>query len=72
MEKRNKITTGKQFEVLISELEKKPSLARGIHRGTTLINTFRQDWEEIAIKLNAHGPPVRNCDGWLRVNIQKG
>lgn len=71
MEKRNKITTAKQFETLIAELEKKPSLARGIHRGTTHVNTFRQDWEEITRKLNAQGPPMRACDGWLRVKNGK-
>lgn len=68
MEKKLKITTSKQFETLIAELEKKPNLAKGFYRGATPSN-FKQDWEEITIKLNSIGPPVRDFNGWQKASL---
>ncbi|XP_037825558.1 uncharacterized protein LOC119613600 [Lucilia sericata] len=64
--KKIKITNGKQFETLMSELEKNPCLAKGFSRGTNPTN-FKNDWEQIAVKLNSIGPPIRDSDGWQKV-----
>lgn len=69
MEKKIKITTLKQFETLIAELENKPSLAKGFHRSSTPKN-FKKEWEEITTKLNSMGPPIRDSEGWQKVWIE--
>lgn len=61
-----KITSTKQFEILVAELEKNPRLAKGFSKSHVPAN-FKSDWEAIATKLNASGPPVRDTDGWQRV-----
>lgn len=67
MTSRMKISSAKQFETLVAELEKNPSLAKGFRRGTVPSN-FKGQWEEIANKLNSFGPPLRDSDGWQKVN----
>lgn len=61
-----KITNTEQFEKLVGELEKNPCLAKGFKKGT-VPNNFYQQWENIAVKLNASGPPSRDADGWQKV-----
>ncbi|XP_019894828.1 uncharacterized protein LOC109614041 [Musca domestica] len=61
-----KITTAKQFEILVSEMEKNPCLAKGFTKGHVPAN-FKSDWESIATKLNVNGPPIRDPDGWQKV-----
>lgn len=62
-----KISNAKQFESLVEQLEKNPSLAKGFRRGAVPSN-FRQQWEDIANKLNSFGPPRRDSDGWQKVS----
>ena len=62
-----KITNKCQFQKLVHELEKNPSLARGYHRGTAPAN-FKDQWEHIATAVNSLGPPVRTSDGWQKVS----
>lgn len=61
-----KITNGTQFDCLIKELGKNPSLAKGFSRGS-LPSNFKKNWEDITTKLNAFGPPARDSDGWQKV-----
>lgn len=61
-----KVTNAKQFETLVKELEKNPSLAKGYRRGTIPSN-FKEQWEEITVQVNARGPPRRYGDGWQKV-----
>lgn len=61
-----KITNNEQFQKLVEELEKNPSLAKGFKKGTVPTN-FKQQWENIASILNASGPPSRDGDGWQKV-----
>lgn len=61
-----KITNSSQFEKLVDELKKNPSLARGFRRGT-VPNDFKEQWERIATALNDLGPPNRTGDGWQKV-----
>lgn len=69
MEKKIKITTNKQFELLRQQLESNPSLAKGFHRGPSG-NNFKEEWEEIKMKLNSIGPPIRDSYGWQKVRIK--
>lgn len=62
-----KISNVQQFETLVAELEKNPTLAKGFRRGTTPAN-FKLQWDDLSIKLNALGPPLRDGDGWQKVN----
>lgn len=62
-----KITNNEQFQKLVEELEKNPSLAKGFKKGTVPTN-FNQLWENIASILNAFGPPRRDGDGWQKVS----
>ncbi|XP_065361602.1 uncharacterized protein LOC135955205 [Calliphora vicina] len=68
MEKNEKIkvTNSNQFEKLVEELRKNPSLARGFNRGNVPSN-FKAQWEDMAKVLNALGPPRRLSDGWRKV-----
>lgn len=61
-----KITNGQQFKLLVAEIKKNPSLAKGCQRGVNPTN-FNQQWEDVTNLLNAHGPPLRDSDGWQRV-----
>lgn len=61
-----KITNKCQFEKLVQELEKHPSLARGFRRGIAPTN-FKEEWESISTVLNSLGPPIRTGDGWQKV-----
>lgn len=63
-----KITNPAQFQKLVEELEKSPSLARGFRRGT-VPNDFKEQWERITTGLNSLGPPVRTSDGWQKVRF---
>lgn len=64
-----KITTRQQFEILIQQMEENPNIARGVRAfGETKANT-EQVWNEIAEKLNSHGPPTRTKDEWQKVWI---
>lgn len=62
-----KITNSTQFEKLVEELGRNPALARGFRRGA-VPNDFKEQWEKIATALNSLGPPIRNYDGWQKVN----
>ena len=61
-----KITNSIQFEKLVEELQKNPSLAKGFRRGTSPSN-FKQEWNDLTKVLNALGPPRRLGDGWQKV-----
>lgn len=61
-----KVTNANQFQKLVDELEKNPSLAKGFRRGTVPCN-FKEQWEDIAKNLNSLGPPIRTGDGWQKV-----
>lgn len=61
-----KITNADQFEKLVEELEKNPSLARGFRRGL-VPSSFKEQWGELSKVLNALGPPRRFGDGWQKV-----
>ena len=54
--------------ILVSELEKTPSLARGFRKGH-IPNTFKKDWNEILAKVNASGLSIRGTDGWQKVSV---
>ncbi|XP_036328982.1 uncharacterized protein LOC118741200 isoform X3 [Rhagoletis pomonella] len=66
LDKKLKITNGQQFELLVAEIEKNPSMVKGCQRGVNP-TAFNQQWEDITNLLNAHGPPLRDSDGWQRV-----
>lgn len=61
-----KITNQRQFEQLVEELQKNPSLARGFQKGT-VPNNLNEQWESIATVLNSLGPPLRSGAGWQKV-----
>lgn len=62
-----KITTRKQFEILIREMENNPQIARGVRSfGETKANT-EAIWKRITEKLNRVGPPLRTPEEWQRV-----
>ncbi|XP_067637471.1 t-SNARE domain-containing protein 1-like [Eurosta solidaginis] len=66
MDKKIKITNSNQFAQLVLELEKNPALATGFSKGT-VPNNFKAQWQDIAIAINALGPPLRDGEGWQKV-----
>lgn len=62
-----KITSAKQFDVMVAEMEKKPHLAKQFQRG--IVPTAKAEWEDVAEKMNAVGPPTRDVAGWQKVNF---
>uniref|UniRef100_A0A034WUH2 Regulatory protein zeste n=1 Tax=Bactrocera dorsalis TaxID=27457 RepID=A0A034WUH2_BACDO len=65
LDKRQKHTNKKQFEVLVSEMKLHPDIAKGFsQRAPGELNHF---WEEISNKLNAVGPPIKDRTGWKKV-----
>lgn len=60
-----KETTTDQFALLLREVEKTPELAKH----TPAFGPYRnhEDWEKIAKKLNAIGPPERSMREWTKV-----
>lgn len=65
-----KITSLKQFEILVAEMEKEPAYAKGFRKGIKPLN-FESFWRKISEKLNPLGPPVRDGDGWHKVSKNK-
>lgn len=61
-----KETTTDQFALLLREVEKTPELAKH----TPAFGPYRnhEDWEKIAKKLNAIGPPERSMREWTKVS----
>lgn len=64
-----KKTTSTQFEVLVRELEAKPNLARGAPVFGADKLSFDVQWNEVANKLNAYGPPKRSMVEWKKVSM---
>lgn len=54
-----KVTNAKQFEILVSEMEKYASYALTFE----LTIKFYYFWKEIEVKLNLLGPPICDRDG---------
>lgn len=65
--KSNKKTSRKQFELLLSEMEESPEIARGI--GKFGSSKFQCDgkWETLTTKLNSEGLPTRTTKEWKKV-----
>ena len=63
-----KITSQKQFELLVQGMKKKPHLAKNFKKG---LPSAKNEWSGITEKLNAIGPPMRESMEWQRVSKAK-
>ncbi|XP_017474345.1 PREDICTED: uncharacterized protein LOC108364971 [Rhagoletis zephyria] len=64
-----KKTSSAQFDVLVKELEKNPDLAKGAPMFGASKSLVELQWNELANKLNAHGPPQRTATEWKRFGL---
>ncbi|XP_036345995.1 nuclear apoptosis-inducing factor 1-like [Rhagoletis pomonella] len=62
-----KKTSSAQFDVLVKELEKNPDLAKGAPMFGASKSLVELQWNELANKLNAHGPPQRTATEWKKI-----
>ncbi|XP_055637199.1 uncharacterized protein LOC129775936 [Toxorhynchites rutilus septentrionalis] len=67
---RQKVTTRKQFELMIEVLEKYPAVAKGLKFAEYAgfgKDPYYEVWNELAASLNSVGPPVRKMQEWMKV-----
>ncbi|XP_017477540.1 PREDICTED: uncharacterized protein LOC108367439 [Rhagoletis zephyria] len=67
MDNSSKKTSSAQFNVLVKELEKNPDLARGAPMFGASKSLVELQWNELANKLNVHGPPQRTATEWKKI-----
>ncbi|XP_065368782.1 uncharacterized protein LOC135961216 [Calliphora vicina] len=60
-------TTAAQFELLVSEMEKHPEVARGMPNFGSSKASVENVWEATSKLLNAIGPPIRTSAKWRKV-----
>lgn len=64
---RNKQTTPKQFENIVDFMVEHPEMAQGYFKTIAARQKTKHLWEQLVIRLNAEGPPVKDVGGWKKV-----